>query len=80
MKCKALARKNSKKRDVSLACLLQSKENPTVEMLYRQLKPDNPELSLGTVYRNLAITGLCDNCAKKVPTHMIKNIKRRILQ
>jgi len=49
-------------------------------MLYRQLKPDNPELSMGTVYRNLAITGLCDNCAKKVPTHMIKNIKRRILQ
>ena len=38
MKCKALARKNSKKRDVSLACLRQSKENPTVEMLYRQLK------------------------------------------
>ncbi|MBQ9250518.1 MAG: transcriptional repressor [Oscillospiraceae bacterium] len=50
-----MVRKNSKKRDAILACLRQSKENPTVEMLYRQLKPDYPELSLGTVYRNLAI-------------------------
>ena len=50
-----MARKYSRKREAVLDCLRQSKENPTVEMLYRQLKPSFPELSLGTVYRNLAV-------------------------
>ncbi len=30
-------------------------EHPTAEMLYNSLKPLYPELSLGTVYRNLAV-------------------------
>jgi Fur family peroxide stress response transcriptional regulator len=48
-------RKNSKKRQAILEALCATKEHPTAEMLYNQLKPDYPELSLGTVYRNLSI-------------------------
>lgn len=33
--------------------LLATVEHPTAEILYARLKSDNPELSLGTVYRNL---------------------------
>ena len=48
-------RKNSKKRQALLEALCSSHEHPTAEMLYNQLKPDYPELSLGTVYRNLGV-------------------------
>ena len=48
-------RKNSKKRQALLDALCQSHEHPTAEMLYNQLKPQIPELSLGTVYRNLGV-------------------------
>ena len=48
-------RKNSKKRQAILDALCATKEHPTAEMLYHQLKPRFPELSLGTVYRNLGI-------------------------
>ena len=48
-------RKNSKKRQAILDALCATKEHPTAEMLYHQLKPRFPELSLGTVYRNLAL-------------------------
>ena len=48
-------RKNSKKRQAVLDALCSTKEHPTAEMLYHQLKPRFPELSLGTVYRNLGI-------------------------
>ena len=43
----------SKQRELIYQCLLASREHPTAEMLYQQLKPENPSLSLGTVYRNL---------------------------
>ncbi len=48
-------RKNSKKRQALLDALCASHEHPTAEMLYRQLKGDYPEISLGTVYRNLGV-------------------------
>lgn len=48
-------RKNSKKRTAILEALASFKEHPTAEMLYNALKPEIPELSLGTVYRNLAV-------------------------
>lgn len=48
-------RNNSKKRQAVLAALCASKEHPTAEMLYNKLKADFPELSLGTVYRNLSV-------------------------
>ena len=48
-------RKNSRKRQAILEDLCATKERPTAEMLYQQLKADYPELSLGTVYRNLGV-------------------------
>lgn len=48
-------RKNSKKRQALLDALYMSDEHPTAEMLYNALKPMIPELSLGTVYRNLSV-------------------------
>ena len=46
-------RKHSRKRDAILRCLRETDTHPTAEWVYNQLKPDFPELSLGTVYRNL---------------------------
>ena len=48
-------RKNSKKRAAILACLQNTKTHPTAEWIYQQLKPQIPDLSLGTVYRNLSL-------------------------
>lgn len=47
-------RKHSKKRDAILECVRSTKEHPTADWVYSQLKPSIPDLSLGTVYRNLA--------------------------
>lgn len=49
------ARKHSRKRDAILACVRGTTCHPTAEWVYAQLKPKIPDLSLGTVYRNLAI-------------------------
>ena len=43
----------SRQRELIYQCLKESREHPTAEMIYQKLKPDNPALSLGTVYRNL---------------------------
>ncbi len=45
----------SKKREAILDALRMTKSHPTAEWLYQQLKPDHPDLSLGTVYRNLTL-------------------------
>lgn len=43
----------SRQRELIYERLRNTTEHPTAEMLYQWLKPDNPALSLGTVYRNL---------------------------
>lgn len=43
----------SRQRELIYQAVLGAKEHPTAEMVYRWLKPALPELSLGTVYRNL---------------------------
>lgn len=43
----------SRQRELIYGALLHTTEHPTAEMVYQWLKPDNPNLSLGTVYRNL---------------------------
>ncbi len=48
-------RKHSKKRDAILDCVRSAKCHPSAEWVYAQLKPQIPDLSLGTVYRNLAL-------------------------
>lgn len=48
-------RKHSKKRDAILECIRQTHSHPSAEWVYQQLKPEIPDLSLGTVYRNIAM-------------------------
>lgn len=48
-------RKHSRKRDAILDCIRQTKCHPSAEWVYQQLKPEIPDLSLGTVYRNIAM-------------------------
>ena len=47
--------KHFRKRDAILTCLRQSKAHPSAEWVFSQLKPEIPDLSLGTVYRNLSM-------------------------
>ena len=48
-------RRRSKKRDAILQCIKESTIHPSAEWIYTQLKDEYPDLSLGTVYRNLAL-------------------------
>ena len=48
-------RRHSKKREAIWQALSDCKEHPSAEQIYAKLKPDYPDLSLGTVYRNLAL-------------------------
>ena len=47
--------KQFRKRNAILAYLRESKAHPSAEMVFNHLRPDFPDLSLGTVYRNLAM-------------------------
>ena len=49
------ATKHFRKREQILAYLKDTKSHPSAEMVYARLKPEIPDLSLGTVYRNLAM-------------------------
>jgi Fur family peroxide stress response transcriptional regulator len=46
--------RKSKKRDAIYRALCALKTHPCAETLYARLKPSFPDLSLGTVYGNLA--------------------------
>ena len=43
----------SKKREAILQAIKNTDCHPTAEWVYQTLKPEHPDLSLGTVYRNL---------------------------
>ena len=45
----------SKKRQAIYDLLCADREHPTAETIFTRLKSDYPELSLGTVYRNLSV-------------------------
>lgn len=47
-------RKHFRKRDAILTCLRSTCVHPSADWVYAALKPEIPDLSLGTVYRNLA--------------------------
>ena len=49
------ATKHFRKRDAILTCLRETTEHPSAEWVFSQLKQEIPELSLGTVYRNLSL-------------------------
>ncbi len=43
----------SKKREAILTAIRSTSCHPSAEWVYQTLKPEHPDLSLGTVYRNL---------------------------
>ena len=51
----AVSTKNFRKRNAILAYLQQTKDHPSAEMIFNQLKPEIADLSIGTVYRNLTV-------------------------
>ena len=51
----AISQKHFRKRDAILNCLCKSKAHPSADALFAQLKPEIPDLSMGTVYRNLSL-------------------------
>lgn len=51
--------KHSKQRDSIVAFLRTRKDHPTADTIYMNIKQEIPNISLGTVYRNLAL--LSDN-------------------
>jgi len=48
-------RRFSRKRQAILDTIRQSRCHPTADQVYQQLKPSFPDLSLATVYRNIAL-------------------------
>jgi Fur family peroxide stress response transcriptional regulator len=48
-------RRNSKKRTALQTLICESKTHPSARWLYDRLKPAFPDLSLGTVYRNIRL-------------------------
>ena len=49
------ARRTSRKRQAIYEAICASHSHPSAEQLYMELKNSIPDLSLGTVYRNLGV-------------------------
>lgn len=50
-----MAFKKSKQRDMIKAFLIGRKDHPTADVIYMNVRQQNPNISLGTVYRNLTL-------------------------
>ena len=50
----AVTEKQFRKRNAILECLRNTDVHPSAETLYQMLQKDHPDISLATVYRNLA--------------------------
>ncbi|MDR2394710.1 MAG: transcriptional repressor [Treponema sp.] len=48
-----IERKHSKKREAILQIIRSTQSHPSARWVYEQLRPHIPDLSLGTVYRNI---------------------------
>lgn len=53
-----VTRRLTKQRKLVFDTLMNTKKHPTAEEIYSTLKEEHPEISLGTVYRNLNV--LCE--------------------
>ncbi|MDO5399476.1 MAG: transcriptional repressor [Eubacteriales bacterium] len=49
------ATKRFRKREAILSCLRRTRAHPSAEGLHQLLQADHPDISLATVYRNLAL-------------------------
>ena len=47
--------KQFRKRNAILSCLRSTQAHPSAETLHEMLQPEHPDISLATVYRNLAL-------------------------
>ena len=47
--------KQFRKRNAILECLRSTDTHPSADMVHDMLRPDHPDISLATVYRNLAL-------------------------
>lgn len=50
-----MALRYSRQRQVILDNLRSREDHPTADQIYTSIRQDNPSISLGTVYRNLAV-------------------------
>lgn len=50
-----MALKHSKQRDLIMNFLMSRKDHPTADVVYTNVRKENPNISLGTVYRNLTL-------------------------
>lgn len=50
-----MARKHSRQRDMIMAFLTGRKDHPTADVVYMNVRKELPNISLGTVYRNLTL-------------------------
>ncbi len=50
-----MVRKHSKQRDVIKEFLMSRKDHPTADIVYMNVRQQFPNISLGTVYRNLTL-------------------------
>ena len=60
--------RRSHKRDRILQILKETKSHPATDWIYNRLKKEIPELSLGTVYRNLEFL-VEQKLIQKIPSH-----------
>ena len=65
--------RHSHQREMIYEYLLASKEHPSAEMVYEDLKTQIPNLSLGTVYRNLR---LLEELGKVRKVTTLNNVER----
>ena len=47
--------KNSRQRNAILECVMRHHDHPTADIIYQELRESFPNISLGTVYRNLSL-------------------------
>jgi Fur family peroxide stress response transcriptional regulator len=50
-----MALKHSKQRDMIMTFLMSRKDHPTADVVYMNVRKEYPNISLGTVYRNLTL-------------------------
>ena len=59
--------KHSKQRDSIKTCLMGRRDHPTADAVYMSIREEFPNISLGTVYRNLNL--LVDLGEIQIPAH-----------
>ena len=67
MKSRTISRRRSRQRDIILRIVRETASHPTAEWVYERARRKIPNLSLGTVYRNLNLL-VEENAIQRVMT------------